>query len=350
MSTSDVRPPSATSELRTVSPAVASDRVVAAETAGAAILTAVAVAVISPGDVWLRSVGLHPIWIPIFLLAARYGTRGLLPALALGWGALSLTALVLGNGMSGFGYHLRSTADLIALVSAVLVAWTAMLHENRTARADRRLGEVIDLQKQTESTVKALYDNLGYLRARHDRVDIALSLWRDLAGRIEGGDPSDASTAVLELCEIRTGATAGIVQVRDGNRLVTVACRGQWSPTSSRPSDITIDRTVRTAMLQRQVTPACPGSTEDDCDVAVPVLEPGTGNVVGVIALRGVTPQSLRAADLGDLVVLARWLAPALGRPLHITAPIKKLDTSTGQVKKLETATGQLKKLEGHLS
>lgn len=339
-----------TSELPKVSPAVASDRMVAIETAGAAVLTALLVAVISPDDVWLRSVGLHPVWLPIFLLAARYGTRGLLPALALGWGAISLASLVLGQSMTGFGFHLRATGDLLALIAAVLVAWTAMLHESRTARADRRLGEVIELQKQTESTVKALYDNLGHLRARHDRVDIALSLWRDLAARIEGGDPSDASTAVLELCEIRTGATAGIVQVRDGNRLVTVACRGQWSPHSSRPADITIDRTVRTAMLQRQVTPACPGSSEDDCDVAVPVLEPGTGAVVGVIALRGVAPTSLRAAELGDLVVLARWLAPALGRPLHITAPLKKLETSTSPLKKLDGGTSPLKKIEGHLS
>lgn len=310
----------------TPSRAIASDKTVAAETAGAAVLLAAAVAVVSPGDVWLAGLGFHPAWLPILLLAARYGTRGLLPALALTWGALCLAAVILGQSLSGFGAHLRSTSDLLALVAATLVAWIAMLHESRTTRADRRLLEVVELQQQTEATVKALYDSLAYLRARHDRVDISLSLWRDLAGRIESGEPAEAATAVLELCEIRVGAGAGIVQVRDGNRLVTVACRGQWSPTSSRPSDITIDRTVRTAMLQRQVAPACPGSTEDDCDVAVPVLDPATGAVTGVIALRGVSPGSLRAADLGDLVVLAKWLAPALGRPLHITSPLKKLE------------------------
>ena len=35
--------------------------------------------------------------------------------------------------------------------------------------------------------------------------------------------------------------------------------------------------------------------------------------------LRGVSPRSLRAADINDLAVMAQWLAPALSRPSKTT-------------------------------
>ena len=298
-----------------------SEKIVIAEAAGAAVLVAGATALVSPGNVWLPDTGLHPAWLAVILLAARYGVRGLLPSLALTWGALIGVALVLGNSIDGFVAHTRGTPDLFALIAATVVAWIAMLHESRMERVDRKLAEALAQQTENDATVHALYESLAYLRARHDRVDISLSLWRELAGRIEKSDVGEAATAILELCEIRVGAAAGIVQLRDGNRLTTLACRGQWSPTMARPADITIDRTVRAAIVARRVTPAGPGATEDDCDVAVPILDDSTGVVVGVIALRGVAPGALRVADIGDLVVLAQWLAPALGRPLHITSP-----------------------------
>jgi hypothetical protein len=74
---------------------------------------------------------------------------------------------------------------------------------------------------------------------------------------------------------------------------------------------------VRSAIDTRLVTPAGPGSSVDDSDVAVPVTDEDTGVVLGVIALRGVSPGALRAADLRDLGVLARWLAPSIVRQLR---------------------------------
>jgi hypothetical protein len=74
---------------------------------------------------------------------------------------------------------------------------------------------------------------------------------------------------------------------------------------------------VRAAIVSQHVTPACPGASESDCDVAVPVTDEGSGVVIGVIALRGVSPGYMRAAELRDLGVLAQWLAPALARQVH---------------------------------
>jgi hypothetical protein len=295
-----------------------SDRMLVLEAAAAAVVVDGAVAALNPGDVWLTGLGFHPAWLPVIVLAARYGPRGLFVSLAITWGALFAVAAPLGSSVDGIVLRIHGTSDLFALIAATLVAWIGMMHESRMTRALGRFAEASGLQHQAEETVDALHDGLAYLRTRHDRLDVSLSLWRNLATRIERGEPADAADAVLELCELRTGATAGLVQLRDGNRLSTVGYRGQWASASARPRDIAGDATVRAAILAREVTPAAPDATEADSDVTAPVLDEGSGVVLGVIALRGVAPGSLRAADLRDLAVLAQWLAPGLARSLSL--------------------------------
>lgn len=301
-----------------------SDHILAAEASAAAVVVVGAVALASPDNVWLPDLGLHPAWLAIIVMAARYGARGLFTSLAITWGALVGVSVALGGDLDGFAGRMQRTSELFALGAATLVAWIGMLHESRMSRAEGRLAESAELQRQAEDTVHALHDWLTYLRTRHDRLDISLSLWRNLASRIERGDHADAADAVLELCEIRTGTTASLVQLRDGNRLSTVAWRGQWEATSARPRDIAIDGTVRAAILSRRVTAAGPDALETDSDVATPVLDEGSGVVIGVIALRGLAAGSLRAADLRDLGVIAEWLAPALARSLQAVSQRRK--------------------------
>jgi hypothetical protein len=292
----------------------ARDRVVILEAAAAAALLTAVVALASPDDVWLRDAGIHPMWLPIIVLSARYAIRGLFPVLAFTCGGLIAAGVLLEDSIAGFAVRTRSEADLLALATAVLVAWVAMLHENRIARLARRFDDATEARQQAEDSVHALHSSLEYLRNRHDRLDLSLSLWRNLAARLERGDAADAARAVLELCEIRAGAHVGTVQLWDGDRTTPLACRGAWSPTSSRPPVLDADATVRAAIRSRRVTPAVPGATESDSDVAVPMID-DDGVVIGVIALRGVQPSRMRAADLRDLGVLAAWLASAVARP-----------------------------------
>ncbi|HUQ05137.1 MAG TPA: hypothetical protein VM261_21690 [Kofleriaceae bacterium] len=291
-----------------------SDRAILVEAAVAALITAVGVAVAAPGgDVWLPTIALHPAWLPVIILSARYGTRGLFVSLALVLGALALTGLVNGSGIAGITMRSRFTADLLALGTATLVAWIAMAREARMRRVIDQLHEATGAHRQAEEAVTALHESLAYLRSRHDRLDVSLSVWRDLAGRMERGDPMEAARAALELCQIRVGATAGSVQLRDGNRLRLVASRGSL-PDSEMLRDIGGDHTVRDAIVARAVAPAASGAGETDSDVAAPIVDDDTGLVVGVIALRGVPATSLRAANLIDLRLIAQWLAPALNR------------------------------------
>lgn len=303
-----------------------SNLAVVTEAAGGAVVITAVVALWSPGDLAMTAHGYHPAWLPILLVAARYGTRGLFVSLGLVWGLLLALGLALhGNAaLAAFGARATSSANVLALGGAIVVAWVALLHERRVARATATLDEALRWRKDAEETIAALHETATFLRARNDRIDVSLTLWRDLAGRIERGDPVEASRAALELCQIRTGATAGMVQTGEEAHRRTIAWRGQWSASSPRPRDVFTDRTAVAARARRQPTSASEvdGSTSEDSDVAVPVLD-DAGGVTGVIALRGVSPGRLREADLRDLVVIAAWLGPALAAapPRHRTSP-----------------------------
>lgn len=311
-----------------------SKRTVALEAAGAAAVTAAAVSLAAPSNLWLPSIGFHPAWLPVIVLSARYGTRGLFTSLGFTAAALVLASLVLGGdlegALAGLTARERAGSDLLALGTATLVAWIAMMHETRLSRVAAQLEEASAAQVQAETTVHALHESLGYMRKRQDRLDVSLSMWRDVAARIESGDPGEAAKAILELCEMRLGAGAGMVQVRDGNRMTTLTSRGAWSTTAARPRDIAGDITVRDAIVGRRITSAAPGASETDSDVAAPIVDEASGVVLGVIALRNVSAGSIKAADLTDLRVLAQWLAPALARPLHSSGPTTRRRLSLG--------------------
>lgn len=299
------------------------DRTVVIEAACASLLVGGAIYLAAPGDLALRHVGFHPAWIPVIVLAARYGMGGLFASLVLTWGALVGVTLAQGQDLSGFQARFHGAMDLLVLMTAILVAWIAILHGSRMARTIDRLTDATELQRQSDETVQALYDSLAYLRSRHDRIDMSLGLWRDLAGRLERGDPREAARAALELCAIRAGAAAGVIQMTDGKAWHTLAWRGAWSSSTAKPRDLMRDRTVQVAIASRRVLPASDvtGASGEESDVAVPVLAEGSGEVLGVIALRGVSPGRLRAADMADLVVIAQWLAPALSMAIWAAQP-----------------------------
>lgn len=299
-------------------------RIVLLEAAGASLFVATVTAIASPRDLWLGDLGLHPLWLVVIIMAARYATLGLFASLALGTTALAIASLITGAPVEGIAVHVRAPADLIALSTAVIVAWIAMLHDTRIERIEEKLDDADAARREAEDNVHALHASLGHLRARHDRLDIAIGLWRNIASRLERGDAHEAARAALELCEIRSGARAGGVMMRQGARAVTLAWRGTWSLTDLGAHDLTRDATVRQAIATKQVSPACPGSTADDCDVAVPVVCDDSGEVIGVIALRGVSPARMHAAELRDLGVIGQWLAPAMARHVPVARPISQ--------------------------
>lgn len=273
-------------------------------------------ALASPADVWLLGVGLHPAWLAVLVLAARYGVRGLLCSMIAICVAFVAVDVVLGGSLAGLAVRTTRTTDMLALGGGIGVAWIAMSRERRMAVLQDQLTAERDGRRQTDETVDALYESLRYMRDRLDRIDVSISMWRDVAARLERGDPLVAARAAVELCAVRAGATAGVIQRWDHPEREVIVWYGQWTPESPRPRDLTADATIRAAMGAHapiRITEA-PCAGEMDADVAVPIIDEDDDSMLGVIALRGIVPERLRAADLRDLAMIAAWLAPNLAR------------------------------------
>lgn len=270
-----------------------------------------------PADLGVTQQVFHPAWIPILLLAARYGPRGLFSSIAIVGGALmGIAFLLIGN--EEFLYErFHERTDLWPLLSATALSWVGMSHESRYVRTCRSLDHSLTAHERTTEWANALQNSLGYLRSRCDRIDSSINLWRRVAGRLERGTAREAADAALELCKIRLGATRGCVeQLQDGNRSI-LARHGYGSVEIGGLRDLSPDETVQSAVRsgQRQTAFDLPHASESDSDVAIPVVDDREDETVGVIALGGVDPARLCAAELQDLVVIADWLSSAIALP-----------------------------------
>jgi hypothetical protein len=150
------------------------------------------------------------------------------------------------------------------------------------------------------------------LRGRADRLDNSLTFMRDVASRLEGTNPVASAQAALELAMARTGARAGVVQWLERRRLKTVASQGLWTLEQAVPPDVLPDRTIQQAC--EKATPVSIAEVDrpggHDSDVAAPILD-RSGAVIGIVALRGLPPDSLRHAIVHDVGLIARWCAQA---------------------------------------
>ncbi len=287
------------------------DRVLLLEVTAAMAVVSGAIMLVS-GDLCVPAADVHPLWIPILVFAARYGVRGLFMAVAMAAVAVTSVCLVEHGAMAGAVARSSNPYDVIALVAATLVAWTAMIRDGRLARGAVECDELVHRLDNSEETASALREVVGVLRDRLDRIDLSISMWRAIASRLDHGALSDAAIAALELAAIRTGAATGVVLLMAGGKLETIATYGHASPTG----DFSHDRTVHHAFTHRRAALRghVRGATLEDMEVAVPITGP-EGAVVGVLAVRDTPPARLRAAEVRDVQVVGSWLAQAFSRP-----------------------------------
>jgi hypothetical protein len=290
-----------------------SDRVILLEVAAAVLLVSGAVALASSGGLALPGVDVHPLWIPVLVFAARYGVRGMFTAVGMGTAALAVSSLVVHGGLRDVAARSSNPYDMMALMAATLVAWTAMMRDRRLARAAQDQEEISRRLATSEETADALREVVGVLRHRLDRIDLSISMWRAIAWRLDHGSPADAAAAALELAAIRAGAATGEVHRNIDGRLDMIATCGHGPTTSDAARDATARQAValRRTALRRDV----PGATLADSEVAVPVLDPDSRLLLGVLTMRDAPTRGLRAAEVRDLEVVAAWLALAFSRP-----------------------------------
>jgi hypothetical protein len=269
---------------------------------------------ISPADAALSARGPHVAWIAVILMAARYGTEGLLLALPLVWGPLLAAAAFL-NAFGALTARFDRADDLAGLAAAVLVGWVASTHERRHGDLTTKL----EVSRQRSVAQQSLLDEfeeafLG-LCGRADRLELSLSFLRDVAARIEGDDPEAAAEATLDLALARLGARAGLVQrLSDDVGRSPLAAAGAWS-TGGGAADLSGDHAVMAAIRTR--LPVRAGDLADasasDADLVVPLLD-AASVLIGVLAVRGVPQGGTSPAALQDLTVMGGWLSAALCR------------------------------------
>lgn len=289
------------------------DRVILIEVAAAVLLVSGAVALASSGGLGLPGVDVHPLWIPVLVFAARYGVRGMFTAVGMATVALAVSSLVEHGQLSDLATRSANPYDIMALMSATLVAWTAMMRDRRLARAAEDQEEMGRRLATSEETADALREVVGVLRHRLDRIDLSITMWRAIAWRLDHGAPSEAAAAALELAAIRSGAATGEVHRNVDGRLDLLASCGRGPSTGDAARDATARHAValRRTALRREVA----GATLADSEVAVPILDPDSRLLLGVLTMRDAPTRGLRASDVRDLEVVAAWLALAFTRP-----------------------------------
>lgn len=277
--------------------------------------------VASPDDPALMSWPAHPMWVLALLLAARYGARGLwmIPALALG---LTSVDFIAGESGDAAIERFSSGGDLIALAVVGLCAAVGTAHERRKVQLEQRLVELEARAGAAEAAVDNLVKTAIALHDHRDRSGTSLRFLADVSTRMNGQRPSDVADAALELALARTGARTGFVQLVEHDGSVrTLLSRG----TARRG-----DKTAAEALRRRDVVFADEVAEvhSGDSDVAAAMLD-SSGDVVGVLALRGVPYTTLDTTLAAEISCVARWAAPTMARARRRQAPKKRSKKSS---------------------
>lgn len=298
-----------------------SRRVVYESLGGGAIVFCLSL-LIAPEEPALTSWAMHPGWLLVLLLAARYGSGGLFAGAICAAAGVALASLCAGTGLGPLAARTSALGDLGAVIASAMVAWVADAQRRRGAALASQMTALEERARGAEDSVAQLTETALALRVRADRTETSLAFLYDVAVRMASSGPRDTAEAALELALARTGARAGLVEIADGSQLRTLATRGSLDALAP---PVQHDRTACAAQEHRRAVQArdVAGVRICDSDLAAPILS-RDGRALGVIALRGVPFAALGAASLSDLNIVACWLARGL-----TTATMDFLDSGT---------------------
>lgn len=275
------------------------------------LVIAAITAALSPAALGLTGTRLHPLWLGIFALSARYGPVGLVVSLCASIALVTGLDFFLLDGGT-LAARLDSQTDLIPFVSATVVALIAMSHASHRKRHEEWEQVLEEEVKEERRLSDSLQEANRYLRQRCDHMDASVRLWRQAARSLERGDLVQAADAALDLCTRRIGARHGyFVEAKSG------ALRGS-AHGQVRDDLWDHDKTLLATLSDSQahLVLDIAGADEHDSDVTIPVRDEQDEELLGVIALRGADPTLIGKAELHDLSLIAEWLAPLVARKL----------------------------------
>jgi len=259
-------------------------------------------------------------WLPVLLLSLQYGTAsGSMAVIAAIAATFTLVTLPeQGVGENEFAYRLRILAQpILWIATAVLLGQFRMV---QIAAKRELLQRVSELEEQG----RTLAGYANRLRARCDALE------RDIVARREPGDGAVLAT----LARLREGALAPAPDIESilaacapggaaslfvshAGGFVRVVSAGwpedaAWAPTLA--ADHSLCAAVAGARKPVSVLEAA-GETAlaGQGLAAVPVLDPVTGGVTGMLKVESATGNTLTPALLGALSFLATVIAPRVG-------------------------------------
>lgn len=223
-----------------------------------------------------------PGWIAVVVLAARYGSIGLLAGALASVGLAALAALATAGNPANTVASLASAGNLISCGACLLVSWIGAGHCRRVRELSDQRDALTDRVAAGDATTAALLEVVEALRLRAERTDCSLSFWRDVAMRLDGDDAVAAAEAAAELVLVRSGAAAVSVEISDGRVRRRLAAR-----------------------FARELA-----DRPDTAPLALPIMV--ADHEVGVLTLFGVPLSARSPALLHDLELVAAWCGPAV--------------------------------------
>jgi polysaccharide biosynthesis protein PelD len=260
-----------------------------------------------------------PFWIPVLLLSLQYGTASgtlaVLVAIAAYFAYVTLPEQ--GVGENEFAYRLRILAQpILWIAAAVLLGQFRMVQIAAKRELSRRVSE-LETQRAT------LADYANRLRTRCDALE------REIATRpLNAAAPlmsalavlrSDeaASPAAIERCLTSAFPGAAIsLFLRQGSALNKVVSSG-WPSDAAWLTVIGADHPLHQGIVSGGKR-VCVLDAGDDITLAgqglaaVPVIEPRTQRVLGMVKIEQAGSHVVTASLLAELEVLAAAIEPAL--------------------------------------
>ncbi len=264
----------------------------------------------------------HFFWLPVLLLSLQYGTvSGLLAAglaialsASLGWPDQEV-------GENHFSYLLRVWSQPVLWLTAALV-----LGQFRMRQIERKQGlarQVAELSSQR----KALADYSGNLRTRCETLEREIARRRDPSaravlnalGHLDAADGDELRARFSECLRLAFGPSQIAVFAREGNDLKLVVRHSGGETIKPARDLLSRGEALADVLLSegRALSVMVPGEETllgNDGLVAVPVISPRVGEIIGMLKLEVADASELDADTARRLAVIAIQIAPLLER------------------------------------
>lgn len=288
-------------------------RTVAREALAGAVLIIVLSLLLDPHQLLLHAPGLHPIWLPILLITARYGERGLLLSFPLCWSCVAVVAALRGISAGLASDTLTRHATPVVVTGLSAVAWMASMHLRRYQALEQQHKNLVERCNRDGCLLEELHRVAQGLQERATRTEHALGFIKHVATRLDGSDAREAAQAALELVAARTGARCTAILVMKPDGLWPWKMLGPWNVNGSAPPCTVEDATAQSALTGT----ACFRKKDDQdphhCDAAAPIPL-ASGRVAAVLVVRGLPHSMQMRAVLHDVELVAQWFSSACMR------------------------------------